>query len=62
MISVDTNIEGVDYSAYEGMTQKGRPETVFLRGTKVVENARYIGEKGQGRFVAGKPFGTAYTG
>lgn len=62
VISVDTNIEGVDYSAYEGMTQKGRPETVFLRGTKVVENARYIGEKGQGRFVAGKPFGTAYTG
>ena len=40
--------------------QKGRPETVFLRGQKIVEDGKYIGEKGQGRFIPEEPFGAAY--
>ena len=60
VISYKTNLEGVDYSAFEGFKQKGRPETVFLRGQKIVDNATYIGEKGQGRLIKGKPFGAAY--
>ena len=43
-----------------GGEQKGRPETVFLRGQKIVEDGKYIGEKGQGRFIPGEPFGAAY--
>ena len=59
-ISYKTNLEGVDYSPFEGFAQKGRPETVFLRGQKIVEDAKYIGRKGQGKFVPGKPFGASY--
>ena len=60
VISAATSSEGVDYSAFEGFEQKGRPETVFLRGEIIVDNAEYVGHKGQGKFVAGEPFGAAY--
>ena len=60
VIQAVNNLEGVDYCPFEGFQQKGRTETVFLRGKKVVEKGRYIGEKGQGQFVPGQPFGAAY--
>ena len=60
VMSYANNLEGVDYSPFEGFAQKGRPETVFLRGQKIVEDGKYIGEKGQGRFIPGEPFGAAY--
>lgn len=60
VISYKTNLEGVDYSAFEGMKQKGRPETVFLRGKKIVEDAKYVGQKGQGKLIHCKPYGAAY--
>jgi dihydropyrimidinase len=59
-ISVANNLEGVDYCPFEGFLQKGRADTVFLRGKKIVEGGKYIGEKGQGKFVPGKPFGYCY--
>ena len=40
---------------YEGMEQNGRPETVLLRGKVIVEDAKYVGQRGDGRFVPGKP-------
>lgn len=61
-MSVKNNLEGVDYCPFEGFEQKGRPDTVLLRGTKIVEKGTYIGQKGQGKFVPGKPFGAAYEG
>lgn len=60
-ISVANNLEGVDYCPFEGFEQKGRPETVYLRGNKIVENGKYVGNKGQGRFIPGKPYGLAYS-
>ena len=60
VIQAANNLEGVDYCPFEGFQQKGRAETVFLRGKKVVEEGQYIGEKGQGQFVPGAPFGAAY--
>jgi dihydropyrimidinase len=60
IISVANNLEDVDYCPFEGFKQIGRPETVLLRGNKIVENGKYIGQKGQGQFVPGKPFGDAY--
>ena len=60
VISYETNLEGVDYSPFEGFRQKGRPETVFLRGKKIVDDAKYIGDKGDGKFIKGKPYGAAY--
>lgn len=61
-ISAANNLEGVDYCPFEGFVQKGRAETVFLRGKKIVKDGKYIGEKGQGKFIPGKPFGHAYSG
>ena len=60
VIQAANNLEGVDYCPFEGFQQKGRAETVFLRGHKVVDRGQYIGEKGQGQFVPGQPFGAAY--
>lgn len=60
-ISVANNLEGVDYCPFEGFAQKGRAETVFLRGEKVVDKGAYVGTRGQGRFIPGKPFGHAYS-
>jgi len=62
IISVANNLEGVDYCPFEGFAQKGRPETVFLRGSKIVDNGKYVGTKGQGRFIPGKPYGYVYGG
>jgi len=59
-ISVENNLEGVDYCPFEGFEQKGRAETVFLRGEKIVERGAYAGHKGQGRFIPGEPYGLAY--
>lgn len=58
--SVETNPTGVEYNAYEGMEQIGRPETVLLRGNVVVESAKFVGKLGSGKFVPGKPYGLAY--
>ena len=50
-MSVKDSLEGVDYSIYEGMKQKGRPETVLLRGKVIVRDAKYVGNKGDGKFI-----------
>jgi dihydropyrimidinase len=62
IISVRDSLQGVDYSAYEGMEQKGRPVKVFLRGSLSVDDGRFVGKPGQGQFLPGKAFGAAYTG
>ena len=41
----------VDYSCYEQMEITGAVETVLLRGTVVLEDGRYRGRPGDGRFV-----------
>ena len=53
-------LHGVDYCSYEGMEQIGRVEKVFLRGELVVDDGKYVGHKGQGRFIPRKPYGTMY--
>lgn len=60
IISVKNNLEGVDYCPFEGFKQKGRAEKVFLRGELIVDDGKYIGTLGQGKFIPGKPFGSAY--
>ena len=54
------SLHGVDYCFYEGMEQIGRVEKVFLRGELVVDDGKYVGHKGQGRFIPRKPYGTMY--
>jgi dihydropyrimidinase len=51
IISAATHHMAVDYSCYEGMQIKGRVETVFSRGRKIIGDGAYTGEPGHGRFV-----------
>ncbi len=60
--TVKDSLQGVDYNAYEGMEQKGRPTKVFLRGELVAEDGKYVGTPGTGKFVKAKPFAMAYQG
>lgn len=54
------SLQGVDYSTYEGMKQKGRPDKVFLRSELVADCGKYVGKSGTGQFVSAKPFGLCY--
>lgn len=54
-ISAETHHMRVDYNVYEGMTVKGLPVQVYLRGRKVVEDGEWVAEKGQGQFVRRSP-------
>jgi dihydropyrimidinase len=49
--SATTHHMNVDYSAYEGMGVTGKATTVISRGTVIVENDRYVGHPGWGRFL-----------
>jgi dihydropyrimidinase len=61
-ISVKSSLQGVDFNAYEGFDQKGRPDKVFLRGRLTVDKGKFVGKVGQGRFIAREPYGQAYAG
>ncbi len=61
VVSNEDTPTGIDYDVFEGMEQIGRVETVFLRGKKVVENHKYTGKQGDGRFIPAKPYGLAYS-
>ena len=45
-----------DYNLYEGMELTGYPEKVFLRGQLIVDDGRWLGRRGQGRFLHRSPF------
>jgi dihydropyrimidinase len=53
IMTVDDMLHGVDYCSYEGMEQIGRVEKVLLRGNLVVDDAKYIGEAGDGVLIKG---------
>ena len=59
-ITNGTRLHGVDFDPYEGFVQKGRVDTVLLRGETLVRDGAYIGRGSEGIFVPGKPFGAAY--
>jgi dihydropyrimidinase len=46
----------VDYTPYEGKEVVGAPTHVLSRGKVVVENGKYVGKKGDGRFVKRSTF------
>jgi dihydropyrimidinase len=41
----------VDYTNYEGLTIRGIPRTVLLRGQVIAENREFVGELGGGQFL-----------
>ncbi|HTV12182.1 MAG TPA: dihydropyrimidinase [Acidimicrobiales bacterium] len=52
VISATTHHMNVDYSAYEGKELTGRVRSVLSRGRLVIDDGRYVGQKGQGQFLA----------
>lgn len=45
----------VDYNPYEGRLTKGAPSHVFSRGRLVVENDKWLGKTGDGKFIKRGP-------
>jgi dihydropyrimidinase len=50
-ISAATQSMATDYSMFEGWTVRGNARHVFSRGALVVENGRWIGTVGRGKFL-----------
>src|SRR5256714_6309281 len=50
-ISAKTHHMNVDYSCYEGMKVRGVTKSVFSRGELILDEGKYVGRKGQGRFL-----------
>ncbi len=58
-ISARTHHMRVDYSLYEGFQTRGCAETVFSRGSIVVDRGVWRGREGWGRYVKRAPFVSA---
>jgi dihydropyrimidinase len=50
-ISATTHHMDVDYSCYEGRRVTGASEVVLSRGKVIIEGGRYVGARGDGRFL-----------
>ncbi len=46
-----------DYTPYEGMEVAGAVRSVFVRGTAVVRDGEFVGQRGFGRFIERGPIG-----
>jgi dihydropyrimidinase len=55
-ISAGTHHMNVDYSMFEGFEVTGEARTVLSRGEVIVEEGRFLGEPGRGRFLKRPPF------
>ena len=45
----------VDYNPYEGRTVHGAPSTVVVNGNVIIEGDKFVGKKGNGRFLKRGP-------
>jgi dihydropyrimidinase len=59
-ISAKTHHMNVDYSMFEGMKIKGDAETVLSRGEVIIENNKFLGTAGRGKFVKRDTFAGAW--
>jgi dihydropyrimidinase len=50
-ISASTQTMATDYSMFEGWQVRGNAKHVFSRGELVVENGKWIGQPGRGKFI-----------
>jgi dihydropyrimidinase len=51
VISAKTHHMRVDYSMFEGIQIKGAPKAVFSRGLTVIDEGKFVGRPGAGRFL-----------
>src|SRR5919197_495264 len=52
VLSATTHHMNVDYSCYEGRPVRGVPEVVMQRGQLLVDHGKFLGQPGQGQFIA----------
>ena len=50
-ISVDNHHMNMDHSAYESVKVTGHVDTVFSRGSKIVDGGSYLGRAGDGQYL-----------
>ena len=50
-LSTETLHEQVDWTPYEGLTLRGWPAFTISRGEVIVENDKFYGQAGRGRFA-----------
>ena len=50
-LSARTHHMRVDYSCYEGRKVRGLPEVVMQRGNVLVQDGKFLGQPGAGRFL-----------
>jgi len=55
-INAKTHHQNVDYTPYEGFTGKGVPKTVFSNGQIIVNDGKFMGKPGTGRFIKRRRF------
>jgi dihydropyrimidinase len=55
-ISAKTHHQNVDYTPYEGFQGTGAPTVVVANGKVIVQDGKFLGRKGDGRFLKRKPF------
>ena len=49
-----------DYNLYEGWELKGYPEKVYLRGECIVDGDKWLGKRGQGKYLKRKTFAEVF--
>jgi dihydropyrimidinase len=54
-LTAENQMTSCDYNPYEGLTLRGAPERVLLRGGTVVEDGKFVGRAGMGRFIKRRP-------
>jgi len=55
VFSLASSRSKVDYCAYDGWEQKGRPTTVTVRGEVQVRDGEFVGRLGRGRLIRREP-------
>jgi dihydropyrimidinase len=55
-ISAKSHHQNVDYTPYEGFKGKGVPKTLFSNGQIIVNDGKFMGKPGNGRFLKRRPF------
>lgn len=53
-LTVEDSLIGCDWHPYVGMKLKGWPKTVISKGKVIVDDGKFIGKKGEGKFIKRK--------
>lgn len=62
VIRLKDNPNGVDYNVYEGRKQIGKIDKVFLRGNLAVDDGKFVGTYGMGKFIPAEMYAACYNG